>query len=155
LIFIMRDVPRAKRDRTTARNILERHSTSSKVIKPPLDMDFLRRVIIYARKNFDPKLDDKEAMKAIEDFFVDWRGVAERGEAPLPITVRQLETIVRMAKANARMRLSDRVTVEDANRAIMLIKRPLQGFGVDTDVLMIKDKSQQDNIRRVLDIIKE
>ncbi|MDH5443237.1 MAG: hypothetical protein OEX16_02895, partial [Hadesarchaea archaeon] len=97
------------------------------------------------------------------DFFVDWRGVAERGEAPLPITVRQLEAIVRLAKANARMRLSDLVTIEDANRAIMLIKRSLQESGIDTetgkldiDVLMTgKPKSQRDNIRRVLDIIKE
>jgi replicative DNA helicase Mcm len=55
------------------------------------------------------------------------------------------------------------VTVEDANRAINLIKRSLQEAGIDTetgkldiDVLMTgKPKSQRDNIRRVLDIIKE
>lgn len=163
LIFIMRDEPRADQDRTMAHHILEMHRAPTKVIKPPFDLDFLRKIIIYARQNLDPKFDDKEAMKTIEDFFVDWRRVAERGEAPLPITVRQLEAIVRLAKANARMRLSDRVTVEDANRAIMLIKRSLQEAGIDTetgrldiDVLMTgKAKSQRDNIRRVLDIIKE
>ncbi|MDH5685308.1 MAG: Minichromosome maintenance protein MCM, partial [Hadesarchaea archaeon] len=163
LVFIMRDEPRADQDRTIAHHILELHSERKKLIKPPINLDFLRKIIIYARQNLDPKLDNKEVMKTIEDFFVDWRGVAERGEAPLPITVRQLEAIVRLAKANARMRLSDRVTIEDANRAIMLIKRSLQESGIDTetgkldiDVLMTgKPKSQRDNIRRVLDIIKE
>ncbi len=163
LIFIMRDEPRADRDRTMAHHILELHRAHTKVVKPPLHLDFLRKIIIYARQNLDPKFDDKEAMKTIEDFFVDWRRVAERGEAPLPITVRQLEAIVRLTKANTRMRLSDRVTVEDANRAINLVKRSLQEAGIDTetgkldiDVLMTgKAKSQRDNIRRVLDIIKE
>lgn len=162
LVFIMRDEPHADQDRTMAHYILELHRAPTKVVKPPLDLDFLRKIIIYARQNLDPKFDDKEAMKTIEDFFVDWRRVAERGEAPLPITVRQLEAIVRLAKANARMRLSDRVTVEDANRAINLIKRSLQESGIDTetgkldiDVLMTgKPKSQRDNIRRVLDIIE-
>lgn len=162
LIFIMRDEPRADQDRTMAHHILEMHRAPTKVVKPPLDLDFLRKIIIYARQNLDPKFDDKDVMKTIEDFFVDWRRVAERGEAPLPITVRQLEAIVRLAKANARMRLSDCVTVEDANRAINLIKRSLQEAGIDTetgkldiDVLMTgKPKSQRDNIRRVLDIIE-
>ncbi len=163
LVFIMRDEPRADQDRTIAHHILELHSAHKKVIKPPINLEFLRKIIIYARQNLDPKLDNKDVMKTIEDFFVDWRRVAERGEAPLPITVRQLEAIVRLAKANARMRLGDRVTVEDANRAIMLIKRSLQEAGIDTetgkldiDVLMTgKAKSQRDNICRVLDIIKE
>lgn len=163
LIFIMRDEPRADQDRTMAHHILEMHRAPTKMVKPPLDLDFLRKIIIYARQNLDPKFDDKDAMKTIEDFFVDWRRVAERGEAPLPITVRQLEAIVRLTKANARMRLSDRVTIEDANRAINLIKRSLQEAGIDTetgkldiDVLMTgKPKSQRDNIRRVLDIIEQ
>ena len=162
LVFVMLDEPRVDQDRTIAHHILEMQRPPTKV-KPPLSTDFLRKIIIYARQNLDPKLDNKEVMKTIEDFFVGWRRVAKRGEAPLPITVRQLEAIVRLAKANARMRLSDRVTVEDANRAIMLVKRSLQEVGIDIktgrldiDVLMTgKAKSQRDNIRRVLDIIKE
>lgn len=162
LIFIMRDEPRADQDRIMAHHILELHRAHTKVIKPPLGLDFLRKIIIYARQNINPKFDDKEAMKTIEDFFVDWRRVAERDESPLPITVRQLEAIVRLSKANARMRLSDHVTIEDANRAINLIKRSLQEAGIDTetgkldiDVLMTgKPKSQRDNIRHVLEIIE-
>jgi len=163
LIFPVRDEPQAERDRMMAHHVLQLHSAPEKVVKPPFDADFLRKVIIYARKNVDPELKDKEVMKGIEDFFVEWRKVAETGEAPLPITVRQLEGVVRLAKANARMRLSDRVTKEDANRAINLIKCSLQEAGtdietgkVDIDVFMTgRGKSQREKVQRVLEIIKE
>lgn len=163
LIFIMRDEPFAERDRVVARHILELHHEPTRVVKPPLDMDTLRKIIIYARKYIDPKFEGKEPLKAIEDFFVEWRKVAEKGDMPLPITARQLEALVRLTKANARMRLSDRITVEDANRAIKLVKMSLHEAGidpetgrVDIDVLMTgKSRSQREKLERVLDIIKD
>lgn len=163
LIFIMRDEPFAERDRIIAHHILELHHEPTRVVKPPLDMDTLRKIIIYARKYIDPKFEGKEPLKAIEDFFVEWRKVAEKGDMPLPITARQLEALVRLAKANARMRLSDRITVEDANRAIKLVKISLHEAGidpetgrVDIDVLMTgKSRSQREKLERVLDIIKD
>ena len=162
LIFVMRDIPRAEQDRAIAHHVLERHVAPKKVAKAPIDLDLLRKIIIYARKNFDPKFESEESMKVIEEFFVEWRRVAERGEAPLPITVRQLEALVRLAKANARLRLSDRVIVEDANRAIMLVKHSLREAGIDTetgkvdiDVWMTgKPKSQREKLQRVLEIIE-
>ncbi|MDI6643004.1 MAG: LAGLIDADG family homing endonuclease [Candidatus Hodarchaeaceae archaeon] len=163
LVLIMRDEPHPDYDRSMAQHVLQMHTTPKKVVKAPFAPDFFRKIIIYARKNIDPKLDDKEAQKVIENFFVDWRKVAAGGGAPLPITVRQLEALIRLAKANARMRLSDRVTVEDANRAIGLIKTCLQDAGMDIekgvmdiDILMTGiSKSQREKHQRVLEIIKE
>ena len=130
LIFIMRDEPHIEMDRRVAHYMLEVHRDPNRVVKPPLDLDFLRKIIIYARKNLDPKFEDKKVMKTIEDFFVEWRKVAKREEAPFPVTVRQLEALVRLAKANARLRLSDRVTTEDVNCAIKLVKLSLQEAGI-------------------------
>jgi DNA replicative helicase MCM subunit Mcm2 (Cdc46/Mcm family) len=163
LIFIMRDEPLAERDRTIAHHMLELHREATRVVKPPLDTETLRKLIVYARKYIEPKFEDEEVLKTIEDFYVKWRSVAERGESPVPITPRQLEALIRLAKANARMRLSDRVTVEDANRAIKLVSFYLREAGVDTetgkvdiDVLMTgKSRSQREKIQRVLDLIKE
>ncbi len=162
LVLLMRDEPRADYDRSMAQHILQMHTAPKKVVKAPFDPDFLRKIIIYARKNIEPKMEDREAQKMIENFFVDWRKVAAEG-APLPITVRQLEALIRLAKSNARMRLSDRVTVEDANRAINLIKTCLKEAGMDTeanvvdiDLLMTGiPKSQRERRQRVLEIIKE
>jgi DNA replicative helicase MCM subunit Mcm2 (Cdc46/Mcm family) len=163
LIFVMRDEPSAERDRTIAHHMLELHREPNRVVKPPLDVDTLRKLIIYARKNIDPKFEDEEVLKTIENFYVKWRSVAESGESPVPITPRQLEALIRLAKANARMRLSDHVTVEDANRAIKIVSFYLREAGVDTetgkidiDVLMTgKSRSQREKLQRVLDIIKE
>lgn len=163
LIFVMRDEPSAERDRTIAHHMLELHREPNRVVKPPLDVDILRKLIIYARKNVDPKFEEEEVLKTIENFYVKWRSVAESGESPVPITPRQLEALIRLAKANARMRLSDHVTVEDANRAIKIVSFYLREAGVDTetgkidiDVLMTgKSRSQREKLQRVLDIIKE
>jgi replicative DNA helicase Mcm len=163
LIFVMRDEPSAERDRTIAHHMLELHREPTRVVKPPLDVDTLRKLIIYARKSVDPKFEDEEVLKTIENFYVKWRSVAESGESPVPITPRQLEALIRLAKANARMRLSDHVTVEDANRAIKIVSFYLREAGVDTetgkidiDVLMTgKSRSQREKLQRVLDIIKE
>jgi DNA replicative helicase MCM subunit Mcm2 (Cdc46/Mcm family) len=162
VVLIMRDEPRSDYDHAIAQHVLKMHTEPKKVVKAPFDPDFLRKIIIYARKNIDPKLEDKDVQKAIENFFVDWRKVVAEG-APLPITVRQLEALIRMAKANARMRLSNSVTIEDANRAINLIKTSLKEAGLDTeanvvdiDLLMTGiPKSQRERRQRVLEIIKE
>jgi len=163
LIFIMKDEPLAERDRTIAHHILELHREPTSVVKPPINPDLLRKMIIYARKYINPEFKNKEPLKAIEDFFVKWRSTAEGGTSPIPITLRQLEGIVRLAKANARMRLSNEVTIEDANRAINLVRLSLQEAGidpesgkVDIDILMTgKSRSQRDKIDRVLEIIRE
>lgn len=163
LIFIMRDEPEAERDRTIARHILELHHEPTRVVKPPLDMDSLRKLIIYARKYIDPRFESNEPLKVIEDFFVEWRKVAEKGDMPIPITARQLEALIRLTKANARMRLSDRITVEDANRAIRLMKISLHEAGIDPetgridiDVLMTgKSRSMREKLERVLEIIRD
>jgi len=163
LIFIMKDEPLAERDRTIAHHILELHREPTSVVKPPINPDLLRKMVIYARKCISPEFKNKEPLKAIEDFFVKWRSTAESGASPIPITPRQLEGIVRLTKANARMRLSNEVTIEDANRAINLVRLSLQEAGidpesgkVDIDILMTgKSRSQRDKIDRVLEIIRE
>jgi len=161
LIFIMRDEPREEKDRKIAHHMLELHRKPEQVVKPPFDVETLRKIIIYARKHVNPRFKSKKPMKALEDFFVQWRRVAEHGA--LPITARQLEGLVRLTKANARMRLSDTVTVEDANRAIKLVKLSLQQAGidpetgqVDIDVIMTgRSKSQREKFEKVLEIIRE
>ena len=165
LIFVMRDEPHHERDRTIARHMLELHRKPKEVVSPPLDTETIRKLIVYARKLLHPKLEGEEVMRTIEDFYVKCREVAERGEAPVPITPRQLEALIRLTKANARMRLSDKTTVEDANCAIRLISHYISEASVDTetktprvdiDLIMTgRSKSQRERIQRVLDIIKE
>jgi replicative DNA helicase Mcm len=163
LIFIMRDKPKVEDDRAIAQHVVQMHAKPKKVVKPPIEPEFLRKIIIYARKKIHPRFDDEEAQKAISDFYVEWRRVATAQGHPLPITVRQLEALIRLTKSYARLRLSDHVTVEDANRAIKLVRESLSQAGMDTkagfvdvDLIMTgMSRSQREKALRLLDIIRE
>ena len=77
-----------------------------------------------------------KAIEKIKDFYVSIRNAAseeeeESGTKSVPITARQLEAIVRLSEAHAKMRLSKKVTVEHANKAIDLLLYCLQKIGID------------------------
>jgi len=50
---------------------------------------------------------------------------------PIPISARQLEALIRMSEASAKVRLSNTATKEDAQRAIKLMKYYLMQVGYD------------------------
>ncbi len=160
LIFFVRDDLSKTRD--IARHILDTAS-SPESIKPPLPPELLKKYIAYARQNIFPELSE-EARRAIEDFYVEMREAAQHSEdVPIPLTARQLWAIVRLAKASARVRLSNVVTAEDAHRAISLVKTSLAQAGLDLETGRVDidkiyvgvTKSQRDKIKEILSIIKE
>ncbi len=161
LIFIIRDEPHGETDKKIAKHMLELHR-KPEIARPPIDSEMLRKLIIYARKHIHPKLKDEKVIKRMEEFYVKYRSVAERGE-PVPITPRQLESIIRLAKASARMHFREEVTEEDASRGIELISKYLQEAGVDTatgkvdidSIITGKTKSQRDKAQKVMDLIGE
>ncbi len=132
LIWIMVDTVEETRDREIAKFILDMHQ-----MKPvhaeediaPLDADFLRKYIIYAGE-IKPLL-SAEAAEVIEKFYVDLRKSAEGGAAPVPITARQLESLVRLSEARAKMALRSRVTKEDAQAALRLMEESLRMVALD------------------------
>jgi len=162
LRFALRDVPNPELDEQMAEHILKvRHSGEEAEAKPVLEPSLLRKYISYARSHVHPQL-TKEAGEIIKDFYLKMRAKAT-GEAPISITLRQYEALIRLAEASARIRLSDKVTVEDANKAINLMKTSLRQFGFDPETGMIDidraegaiTSSQRSKIRIVLDIIDE
>ncbi len=132
VIFILRDIPNKIQDEAIASHVLEEHQ--QEVIRDVLDPKFLRKYIAYAQKR-NPKL-THEAADEIKTFYVSLRNQSVRGDAdikPIPITARQLEAIIRLSEAHARMRLSDTVTRNDAREAIRLLKNSLMQVGYDED----------------------
>jgi len=132
LIWIMVDTVEATRDREIAKFILDMHQ-----MKPvhdqegtaPLDPDFLRKYIIHASE-IKPLL-SAEAAEVIEKFYVDLRKSAEGGAAPVPITARQLESLVRLSEARAKMALRSKVTKDDAQSALSLMEESLRMVALD------------------------
>ncbi len=131
VIYSIFDKPDRQRDRLLANRILESHragearelgaeTAESPSGGAPFPPDFLRKYIAYARRTFRPVL-SPEALSAIEDYYVQVRKQGEAPDAPVPITARQLEALVRLSEAAARARLSNVVSLEDANRAIKIV----------------------------------
>ena len=128
LYFALEDRPSVEKDRQIAKHILEIHKTSN--VEYEIEPELLRKYIAYARKNINPKLTD-EAIKVLEEFYVTVRGGGVDEDTPVPITARQLEAIIRLAEASAKLQLKNEVDASDAHRAIKLQKSCLEKIGMD------------------------
>ncbi|GAB6147929.1 minichromosome maintenance protein MCM [Stetteria hydrogenophila] len=141
LIFVLRDVPNLRRDYEMASYILESHRNTER-FKPEIDLDLLRKYIIYARRYVRPRL-SKAAIEMLRDFYIELRGSvaaamqnseeASKDLVPIPVTARQLEALVRLAEANAKIALREEVTEEDAAEAIRLTLSFLTSVGFDVE----------------------
>jgi DNA replicative helicase MCM subunit Mcm2 (Cdc46/Mcm family) len=133
VIYSIQDKPDSQKDRLLANRILQSHqegeARDSSVLTElpprssdsPFSPDFLRKYISWSRKHVRPVLSD-EALQVIEDFYVRIRKQGEEPNAPVPITARQLEALVRLSEASARARLSPIAEVVDAQRATRIVE---------------------------------
>ena len=184
LIFTVTDQPDAERDAELADHILQTnyagelntHRTNvttsnvtdeevdgaTETVEPAIDADLLRKYVAYSRRNTFPTM-TPAARSAIKDFYVDLRSQGEGEDAPVPVTARKLEALVRLAEASARVRLSDTVDESDAERVIEIVRTSLQAVGVDpetdqydADVIETgTSKSQRDRIKNIKGLIEE
>jgi len=102
-----------------------------------LDPEFIKKYVAYARKTVIP-IFDPDAAEAITKFYVEVRNSKQEDETWVPITPRQLEAIIRLSEASAKVRLSNVIEKSDITRAITIIKAYItgltgaEGFDFDT-----------------------
>lgn len=92
----------------------------------PLPQEVLRKYIIYAKEKVHPKLNQMDQDK-VAKMYSDLRKES-MATGSIPITVRHIESMIRMAEAHARIHLRDYVMEDDVNMAIRVM---LESF-VDT-----------------------
>ncbi len=180
LIFPIKDVLDRERDKKMAEHILSAHQVASVLstrskgvleseeleekiekITPAIEPELLRKYIAYARKYISPVLTE-EAMGRIKNYYADLRAMGKK-QGTVPVTPRQLEALVRLAEASAKVRLSDKVLVEDADRAITLHELVMQEVATDRktgrldwDMIAVgQPRSRMDKIKHLLKALKE
>jgi replicative DNA helicase Mcm len=156
LIFVLIDEPNPQQDEAIVNELLKGLREER---RPPLDKDLLRKYIIYAKK-IEPQW-TTAALDIVKDFYIKLR--SSSGEDTIPITTRQLMSIIRIAEASAKIRLSPVVTEDDVNLAKELLLYSLKEVGInpetnrlDIDIIMSGISStQRQKLSKVLDIIKD
>jgi replicative DNA helicase Mcm len=152
-----------QRTRMTAANVTqEAVDAVTEEVAPTIEPDLLRKYIAYAQREVFPTMTE-DAKDAIREFYVDLRTQGAGEDAPVPVTARKLEALVRLAEASARVRLSDSVELEDAERVIQIVRSCLKDIGVDpetgefdADVVETgTSKSQRDRIKNVKALIQD
>ena len=165
LIFPIIDVLDETKDSALAQHLLNIHQKSGSATEAEktseMDPAFLRKYVSYARQHIKPLL-SVQASDRIKQFYVEIR---KRGKAEgaVPITPRQIEGLVRMAEASAKIRLSDTVALEDAERAIRLtnyvldkVSRDRETGRIDADIIATgRPRSQVDKITGILSIVQK
>ena len=97
-------------------------------------IEFLTCYISYARAKCQPRI-TQEASDELVRAYVEMRKLGEdvrAAERRITATTRQLESMIRLAEAHAKMRLSDHVTADDVLEAVRLIKSALKQAATDT-----------------------
>jgi replicative DNA helicase Mcm len=162
LVYIITDKPHEETDRRIAEHIVNIHRRPEEAVVQQISLDLLEKYIFYAKSSVRPAL-TKEASQKLMNFYVQMRKGGESEDAPVPITARQLEALIRLSEARARMRLSRKVEKEDAEEVIRLFRDCLVSVAMDTetgkvdiDTLMTGTrKSQRDKILLLMDIVED
>ncbi|EDW61876.1 DNA replication licensing factor MCM4 [Drosophila virilis] len=93
------------------------------------DMSVLRDYIAYAREHLSPTLSD-EAQQRLIQAYVDMRKVGA-GRGQISAYPRQLESLIRLSEAHAKVRLSNAVELQDVEEAWRLHREALKQSATD------------------------
>lgn len=129
LIFIVRDMPEKEKDNLIASHILEIHKDAEHAAKPAIEIDLFSKYLSYTKQG-EPML-TPEAIDIVRSYYMDMRKVESEGM--ITVTPRQLEGLVRLSTARARLLLKDKVDADDARRAIYLVDQMMRTAGVDVN----------------------
>ncbi|XP_076000568.1 DNA replication licensing factor MCM4 [Genypterus blacodes] len=130
LIFLMLDPQDEAYDRRLAHHLVSLYYQSEEQIHEEfLDMAVLRDYIAYARTYIAPRLSE-EASQALIEAYVDMRKIGS-GRGMVSAYPRQLESLIRLAEAHAKVRFSEKVETIDVEEAKRLHREALKQSATD------------------------
>ncbi|KAH7119085.1 MCM2/3/5 family-domain-containing protein [Dendryphion nanum] len=162
LVYLVLDRIDEQNDRRLARHLVGMYledapdNASKNEILP---IEFLTSYISYAREHIQPKITDA-ASRALVDAYVAMRNLGadiRAQERRITATTRQLESMIRLSEAHAKMRLSEEVTEDDVLEAVRLIKSALKQAATDArtgliDMSLLTEGTSSGDRRRKEDL---
>ncbi|KAJ3044786.1 hypothetical protein HDV00_000661 [Rhizophlyctis rosea] len=134
LLYLILDKPNERDDRRLAQHLVGLYLDDNPRLSEQdfVPVELFSKYVNYARSKINPEI-SAEAGEALVDFYVKMRktGRDQGGDKMVAFTTRQLESMIRLAEAHAKMRLSATVDVVDVEEANRLVHTALQTIAID------------------------
>ncbi|KAL1959949.1 hypothetical protein VTO42DRAFT_617 [Malbranchea cinnamomea] len=165
MIFIVRDEHERGKDQKMAKHVMGIHMGGRGVeeqVEAEIPVEKMKRYISYCKARCAPRL-SPEAAEKLSSHFVSIRKQVHKAEldanarSSIPITVRQLEAIVRITEALAKLTLSPVATEQHVDEAVRLflastMDAAVHGEGQASKELMAEVGRVEDELKRRLPI---
>ncbi|KAG5899519.1 hypothetical protein JTB14_008208 [Gonioctena quinquepunctata] len=130
MIFIVKDEHNRERDMTLAKHIMGVHmagNTNQEPKEGELSLEFIKKFIHYCRTRCGPRLNQEAAEKLKRRYVMMRSGASQHEKAAdkkssIPITVRQLEAVIRISESLAKMQLQPFATETHVDEALRLFQ---------------------------------
>lgn len=163
LIFLVKDT--LDRDKELARYVLDTHAeiagNEEREAQKTEKERWLKRYIQFCRMHYHPRLNDG-AKDTLAGEYVKMRGAARQAaqsaqldQSPIPITVRQLEAIIRISESLARMCMQTEATLEHVEMAKNLFNVSTMDAVKAEVATIVLTEEQRHHMQRLEDRIKE
>lgn len=130
LIFLLLDPQNELFDKRLANHLVSLYyKTRQDDDDEILNMSILRDYISYAKEHISPKLSEEASQRLIQAY-VDMRKVGS-GRGQISAYPRQLESLIRLSEAHAKVRFSQTVEIEDVEEAWRLHREALKQSATD------------------------
>ncbi|OLL24127.1 DNA replication licensing factor mcm4 [Neolecta irregularis DAH-3] len=136
LVYLVLDKIDETADRRLAKHLVSMYledRPDNAAAEDIIPVETLATYISYARTHVHPQLTE-EAGKELVKAYVDLRKLGEdvrAAERRITATTRQLESMIRLSEAHAKMRLSEEVTADDVTEAVRLIRTAIKDYATD------------------------
>lgn len=130
LIFLILDPQDEVYDSRLASHMVSLYYQSPEMYEDEeMNRSLVRDYIVFAKEHVQPKLNEESQQRLIQAY-VDMRRVG-KGRGQITAYPRQLEALIRLAEAHAKLRLSPMVELEDVEEAWRLHREALKQSAVD------------------------
>jgi len=160
MMFLVKDVRDPERDFNLCKHMIGLHSGEvTETREGPLNVLELRKYISYCRDKCEPRV-SAEAAEVLKNHYVSIRQAMKQEKATVPITVRQLEAIIRISESLAKMELREDADTSHVEEALRLFtvstldsaNKDRSNIGMDNLTEEQKESLQkaEEQIRRLL-----
>lgn len=143
LFFIVRDEPNEQVDRNLATHIVNVHMNRDEAVEPEISTELLQRYIRLAR-TFKPVFTE-EAKAVLVEKYKELRANDAQGgigRSSYRITVRQLESLIRLSEAVARANCVEEILPRFVREAFNLLRQSI--ITVEKDDIDVEDEADEE-----------